>query len=71
MIGKINKSGSLIIKRGNDWVMQYCLHRRNCFCGLECPAFRSPVLKGTSHSLQLCKEVGVLQFDTFSDEWIK
>lgn len=81
MKGKINESGWLYIERAGSMKGQECPLQENSSCGDWCPAFREPAFHRCEKALKnwkydatiefiikLCKEVGVLFFDEFTDE---
>jgi hypothetical protein len=68
MEGRINNLGNLLIKRGNEWVLQLCCHDQGRPCRHTCPAFGSAIIYGRICDLSLCNQMGVIRFHRFWDD---
>jgi hypothetical protein len=66
LIGKINRSGILYIRRGNGIKNQCCCYILNSKCGDHCPLFGEPVYHSENVKLKICQTT--LIFKNFADE---
>jgi hypothetical protein len=67
--GKINKNGILFVGRPGVMVPAQCVFDSTRTCDHFCVAFREPrVFTPENISIDLCKPVGTLFFESFEDD---